>query len=134
MENVCSLTVRTYECDAYGHVNNAVYLNYLEHGRHSFLKEAGFDYAAVVAAGYGLYVARVEIDYKKSAIFDDELRILSKAIKKGAVSGIMHQTIYRNEELIVEAKVTWAFVDSNGIPTRIPKQWDMPGLYPHNKS
>ena len=64
MENECTLTVRTYECDAYGHVNNAVYLNYLELGRHSFLKEAGFDYAAIVAAGYGLYVVRVEIDSK----------------------------------------------------------------------
>jgi len=114
--------------------NNAVYLNYLEHGRHSFLKQAGFDYAAVVTAGFGLYVARVEIDYKKSAVFDDELRIHSKAIKKGAVSGIMHQSIYRNEELIAEAKVTWAFVDSNGTPTRIPKEWDMPGLYPHDRA
>jgi len=134
MENVCKLTVRTYECDAYGHVNNAVYLNYLEHGRHSFLKAAGFDYAAVMAAGYGLYVARVEIDYKRSAIFDDELRISSKAIKKGAVSGIMHQTIHRGDELIVEAKVTWAFVDANGTPTRIPKEWDMPGLHPHDRA
>ncbi len=30
-------TVRDYECDLQGIVNNAVYLNYLEHTRHQYL-------------------------------------------------------------------------------------------------
>ena len=34
--------VRSYECDSYGHVNNAVYLNYLEFARMSALEENGF--------------------------------------------------------------------------------------------
>jgi acyl-CoA thioester hydrolase len=46
------------------------------------------------------------------------------------VSGIIAQHILRGEELIVDAKVTWAFVDSRGTPIRIPKEWDLPGLYP----
>ena len=33
--------VRSYECDSYGHVNNAVYLNYLEFARMSALLEKG---------------------------------------------------------------------------------------------
>jgi acyl-CoA thioester hydrolase len=126
----CTLTVRTYECDSYGHVNNANYLNYLEYARYELLKTVGFDYPAAIAAGYGVYVARVEIDYKKSAITDDVLLIRSWPIKKGAVSGIIAQRISRGDDLIVEAKVTWAFVDSQGVPTRIPKEWDMPGLRP----
>jgi len=130
MTHECSLKVRTYECDAYGHVNNAVYLSYLEFGRGEFLKAVGFDYPAVVAAGYGLYVARVEIDYKLSAFPDDELRIRSWPIKKGGVSGVMEQRICRGAETIAEAKVTWAFVDAKGKPTRIPKEWDVPGLTP----
>ena len=126
----CSLTVRTYECDGYGHVNNAHYLHYLEYGRHEFLKDAGFDYAASIAAGYGIYVARIEIDYKKPALYDDELLIKSWPIKKGAVSGILAQEIWRGEDLLVQAKVTWAFVDSKGAPCRIPPRWDVPGLKP----
>jgi acyl-CoA thioester hydrolase len=122
--------VRTYECDSYGHVNNANYLNYLEYARYELLKAVGFDYPAMIAAGYGVYVARVEIDYKRSAVTDDVLLIRSWPIKKGAVSGIIAQRISRGDDIIVEAKVTWAFVDSKGIPTRIPKEWDMPGLRP----
>jgi acyl-CoA thioester hydrolase len=126
----CSLTVRTYDCDSYGHVNNAIYLHYLEYARYEFLKAIGFDYPKMISAGYGVYVARVEIDYKRSAVPDDALLIRSWPVKKGAVSGIIAQHILRGDELIVDAKVTWAFVDSRGTPIRIPKEWDLPGLYP----
>jgi acyl-CoA thioester hydrolase len=111
-------------------VNNANYLNYLEFARYELLKDVGFDYIAMLKAGFGVYVARVEIDYKKPAITDDELLIKSWPIKKGAVSGIIAQEIWRGDDLLVGAKVTWAFVDSNGVPTKLPPEWDMPGLKP----
>jgi acyl-CoA thioester hydrolase len=112
------------------HVNNANYLNYLEYARYEYLRAIGFDYPASIKAGYGVYVARVEIDYKKPAVIDDLLLIRSWPVKKGAVSGVIAQEIKRGEDTIVEAKVTWAFVDSKGIPTKIPKEWDLPGLKP----
>jgi acyl-CoA thioester hydrolase len=127
-----TFTVRTYECDSYGHVNNAVYLQYLEYARWHYLKDIGFDYERARKAGYGTYVARIEIDYKRPALTDDVLTIASTPVKKGAVSGTIHQVITRGEETIAEAKVTWAFVDSSGRPVRIPPEFDMPGLYPED--
>jgi len=126
----CTLTVRTYECDSYGHVNNANYLNYLEYARYEFLKSIGFDYPASVKAGYGVFIARIEIDYKRPALADETLTIKSWPVKKGAVSGVIVQEIRRREDLIVQAKVTWAFVDSKGQPAKIPSEWDLPGLRP----
>ena len=126
----CSLKVRTYECDSYGHVNNANYLHYLEFARYEFLRDVGFDYPAMIKAGYGVYIARIEIDYKKPALADDELTMKSWPLKKGAVSGVIAQEIWRNDELLVQAKVTWAFVDSKGMPTKIPPEWDSSGLNP----
>ena len=126
----CTLKVRTYECDSYGHVNNANYLNYLEYARYEFLKDVGFDYLAMIKAGYGVYIARIVIDYKKPALTGDELFIQSWPVKKGAVSGVIAQEIRRGDELLAEAKVTWAFVDSKGTPAKIPPEWDMPGLKP----
>ncbi|MDR1931108.1 MAG: acyl-CoA thioesterase [Treponema sp.] len=126
----CTLTVRSYECDSYGHVNNANYLNYLEYARYEFLRSIGFDYPRVIRVGYGVYVARVEIDYKKSAVTDDSLLIRSWPVKKGAVSGIIAQEITRGEDLIAAARVTWAFVDSRGQPVKIPGEWNLPGLDP----
>ena len=126
----CTLTVRTYECDSNNHVNNANYLNYLEYARHEFLKGIGFNYMAALKADYGVFIARIEIDYKKPALLDDLLTVKTWPIKKGAVSGVVAQEIRRGEDLIVEAKVTWAFVGKNGQPVKIPKEWDMAGLRP----
>jgi acyl-CoA thioester hydrolase len=130
MISECTLQVRTYECDSYNHVNNANYLNYLEYARYEFLKDVGFDYLKVIEAGYGTYIARIEIDYKMPAFTDDKLVIRSRPIKKGAVSGVIAQEIWRGESLLVEAKVTWVFVDSKGQPVKIPPEFDLPGLKP----
>jgi len=130
MTTECSLQVRTYECDSYKHVNNANYLNYLEYARYEFLKDVGFDYIKAIEAGYGVYIARIEIDYKKPAFTDDTLVIKSRPVKKGAVSGTLAQEIWRGDDLLIEAKVTWAFVDSKGMPAKIPPEWDVPGLRP----
>jgi len=130
MKTECSLKVRSYECDSYNHVNNANYLNYLEYARWEFLKDIGFDYEKAFKSGYGTYVTRIEINYKKPAFTDDELVIRSWPVKKGAVSGTIAQEIWRGEDQIIEAKVTWAFVDSRGMPVRIPPEYDVPGLMP----
>ena len=111
-------------------MNNAIYLNYLEYARCELLRESGFDYPGLMKAGYGIYVVRVEIDYKMPALNEDELTIKSWPDKKGAVSGVMAQEVWRGEDLLAKAKVTWAFVDSSGKPSKVPPEWEVSGLVP----
>ncbi len=82
MEHKTDIIVRHYECDAYGHVNNANYLNYLEHARGEFLKQIGFDYKGYMAAGFGLLVVKISINYKLPALPEEVLTIESKTIKR----------------------------------------------------
>ena len=131
MTSECTLRVRSYECDSYGHVNNANYLNYLEYARYEMLKEIGFDYTKAVRSGYGVYTARIEIDYRKPALTDDCLTIRTWPVKKGAASGTLCQQILRENEILADAKVTWVFVDvKTGTPVRIPEEYSVPGLDP----
>lgn len=132
MKYFTTFKVRTYECDSYGHVNNAVYLNYLEFGRMDYLQQCGFDYNGCVKAGFYLYVTHVDIFYKSSAYFGDELTIETEPAKLGAVSGTIHQII-RNQNGIVcaEANVTWASVNSKtNHPAKMPKEFMVLGLDP----
>jgi acyl-CoA thioester hydrolase len=134
MIHTCEINVRTYEMDAYGHVNNAVYLNYLEYARGKLLEDNGFDYNACVAAGYGLWIARVEIDYKAPAHYGETLVIESEAVERKATYGVFKQVIRKLDgtgTVSAQALVKWAFVDAaSGRPTRVPPQWDMPFLNP----
>ncbi|NLM00759.1 MAG: acyl-CoA thioesterase [Treponema sp.] len=122
MKHISEITVRSYECDSYNHVNNAVYLNYLEHGRMEFLHAANFDYKGVVSAGFYLYVTHIDIYYKGSALLDDTLFIEVEATKLGAVTGEFKQIIRKADgTLCCEATVTWASVNHDGRPCRIPE-------------
>ena len=128
------LTVRSYECDSYGHVNNAVYLNYLEYGRMEYLHQIGFDYKGIVAAGYYLYVTHVDVYYKASAYLDDELTIDVSAKKLGAVSGTIHQIIKKADGTVcTEADVTWCCVSKDGKPSKIPAEFMVEGLKPSSQ-
>ena len=64
--------VRSYECDSYGHVNNAVYLNYLEYARMSALIEKGFSFDIMKKNGYLAIVRHIEIDFKYPLLMGEE--------------------------------------------------------------
>jgi YbgC/YbaW family acyl-CoA thioester hydrolase len=130
MEHQCSLTARSYECDSYGHVNNAVYLNYLEYARLEFMKAAGISYGALRAHGYGLVVVRIQIEYRLPVRADDVLRILTVPLAKQRVKVVFSQRIFRGEEPVAEAEVTWACINSEGRPVRLPPELDVPELQP----
>jgi acyl-CoA thioester hydrolase len=129
-EHRTTLTVRSYECDTYGHVNNAVYLNYLEVARHEMLAALGMDYAGMRSAGFGLVVARIDIRYRRPAVEGDALTILSRATKRLRVGGIIAQRILKAEELIAEADVTWVSIDARRRAAPMPERFDVAGLWP----
>lgn len=123
--------VRSYECDAYGHVNNAVYLNYLEYARMEYLHAIGFDYHGIVEDGFFLYVTHIDIHYKGSARLDDELEIQVTPIKLGAVSGTFKQVVKTKDFICAEAEVSWASVNAKTQrPAKLPEKYMVEGLKP----
>jgi acyl-CoA thioester hydrolase len=110
-------TVRDYECDLQGIVNNAVYQNYLEHARHEFLFAIGLDFSALHDAGIDPVVSRIEIDYKYSLRSRDRFVVRSNLIQEGKLRFIFLQDIYRllDEKIIAQARVVGVCVQ-NGRP------------------
>lgn len=78
------MTVRDYELDLQGIVNNANYLHYMEHTRHSFCAEAGFSFGEMHAAGIDAVVRRIELEYKESLRVGDRFISALKVERKGA--------------------------------------------------
>ena len=97
------MQVRDYECDMQGIVNNAVYLNYLEHTRHRFLLQAGCDFASLHPQGIDPVVKRMEIDYKQSLRSGD--RFVSKLnLKREGIRFVFYQDIYILPEMKLSVK------------------------------
>lgn len=111
------MQVRDYECDLQGIVNNAVYQNYLEHCRHSFLHKAGIDFSQLHNEGIDAVVIRAELDYKFPLRPGDIFYITLRLGKKGKLRLIFDQQIYRKEDnkLMVNARIT-AVLTKNGRP------------------
>jgi acyl-CoA thioester hydrolase len=100
-------SVRDYECDLQGVVNNSVYLNYLEHTRHEFLKTIGLDFSELFNRGIVAVVARVELAYKTSLRSGDQF-VVKLRIEHEGVKYIFYQDIYRlpDEKLCLKGIVT----------------------------
>lgn len=112
--------VRDYECDLQGIVNNARYLNYLEHTRHKFLLSKGIDFAKLHTEGIDLVVSRIEIDYKYSLTGGDRFVVRLTARKEGHLRMIFDQEVIKLPEgkPAVKAKVIGVGL-KNGRPIKI---------------
>lgn len=119
-EDKLELTVRDYECDLQGIVNNAVYLHYLEHARHTMLLKRGVDFADLHRQGIDLVVSRVEIDYKQWLTSGDRFVVTTGLHKEGHLRVIFTQRINRlaDDKLVVQARVIGVGI-KEGRPQRV---------------
>jgi acyl-CoA thioester hydrolase len=118
---VSDAQVRFADTDALGHVNNAVYLNYLEIARVDYLKAV---LGRLDVKDFGVILARAEVDYKSPAFPHETLRVGCKVDSLGGSSINMS---YRVEDkktgrLVALAKTVLVAYDyALGKPVRIPQ-------------
>lgn len=126
------LQVRDYECDVQGIVNNAVYLNYLEHCRHKFLNFVGVDFVQLHNDGIDAVVIRAEIDYRYPLIPGDDFYVRLKIRKLGRLKIIFDQFIHRksDEKLMLNARITTVLTKNNRpvSPTFLERKFEEAGI------
>ncbi|WP_406006015.1 acyl-CoA thioesterase [Streptomyces sp. NBC_00637] len=69
------ITVRGYETDVQGHLNQSVYINYAEHARWSLLQAAGITQAGLRAKGVGPVALETTIRYRRELLAGDEVDV-----------------------------------------------------------
>ena len=117
--------IRVYyeDTDSGGVVYYANYLKYLERARTEALFSIGFSNNKIQEDFKSLIIVKsCNIEYKKPAHLEDDLKVRSfvKSITK--TSFFMNQIITRGEEIIVEAQVHLVFVNKDGKPLKIPDE------------
>ncbi|MER5750762.1 thioesterase family protein [Streptomyces sp. NPDC002088] len=99
------ITVRGYETDVQGHVNQSVYINYAEHARWSLLQAAGISQAGLIGKGVGPVALETTVRYKRELLAGDEVDVTCVFEWGGGKTFRIQQTI-RKTDGTVAAELT----------------------------
>ncbi|WP_437824624.1 acyl-CoA thioesterase [Tenacibaculum mesophilum] len=112
--------VTSEEIDEYNHVNNVVYVQWMQNISDAHWKELSKN---VKNIDYVWFVIRHEVDYKNQAVLGDEVTLRTWIGKTEGIRSIRHFEMYRGETLLVKSQTTFCLLDANTKkPKRITKE------------
>jgi len=123
MPSTTEVEARSYELDPYGHLNNAVYVSWLEHGRLCYLRDRGETYTSLPTSfGVHVVVVHQELSYRAQVRLGDRLRVESDVSRLGRSSFVFEQSITFADDgrVAAEGTVTMACIGSEGRAVPIP--------------
>ena len=116
--------IRIYyeDTDSGGVVYHSNYLNFMERARTEWLRSHGFEQDELITNHQCIFaVHSMQINFRRPAKFNDALIIKSYASNVSGASFEFDQKVFRGDELLCEAVVKVACLDSNRFrPKSIP--------------
>jgi acyl-CoA thioester hydrolase len=115
--------VRQYELDVLGHVNNAVYLNWVEQVAIEHVEALGFGRAWATERGGAWVVREHHITYHRPVEYGDVVLVTTLPQELSGVRGLRRTEIHREADgaLTTDVLTQWIWVRaSDGRPTRVP--------------
>jgi YbgC/YbaW family acyl-CoA thioester hydrolase len=117
------LTVYPYECDAFGHLNQAALLTLLERARWDVLARGpGMD--LFERNGVWPAVRKATIEYRAPAFARDVLRVETTVVGRGTTSMTLRHVVRRvsDDAAVAEAEMVFVCIDRLGRATPVPDE------------
>ena len=114
------------DIDQAQHVNNAVYLSYVEDCGFQLVKHFQWPAQRMRDEGFAILFRKHRIQYVQPALFDDEIEVASYAFDVKRVSAMRYYSITRVSDgaLLAQVYSVGVWVDlKTGQPIRIPDQF-----------
>lgn len=121
---MAKITIRGYHLDAYQHVNNARYLEFLEEARWQYFDNISNE--AYKELGISFFVVNININYRAPAILGDVIKIKTEVAKIGNTSMVFNQKIIADgtDNVICDAAITFVILDQKtGKPCTIDENF-----------
>jgi len=115
--------VRQYELDVLGHVNNSVYLNWVEQVAIDHVEALGFGREWSLRQGGAWVVREHHVTYRRPVEYGDVVLVTTLPQEIGGVRGLRRTEMHRESDgtLMTEVLSQWIWVrTSDGRPTRVP--------------
>lgn len=115
------LQARGNELDSYGHVNNAIYLNYNEQARWEIFRQLGL-LDAIIASGKKIVIVENQIKYIRQVRLFDEIIVETQMEKSAYFLLFRHLMINKKTgKRVAKSLVKMIFLDKNNKPCDIPE-------------
>ena len=115
--------VRFRDLDSFGHVNNAVYLTYVEQARIAYLVDRGV-FARPTQDEMSMILARAEIDFRAPLAAGEEVAIGVRTARVGNKSFALEYQLHAESRVVAEAlTVLVAYDYALDAPVTIPDEW-----------
>ena len=112
--------VRQEDIDDQGHVNNVVYLQWIQNVA---IAHWNTNAPEEIRRRFGWWVSRHEIDYKRQAFAGEEITATTWVGEWKAVTCERFTEIARGDELLVKSRTVWAMIDRETTkPARITSE------------
>jgi acyl-CoA thioester hydrolase len=112
-----------------GFVYYGNYAQYYEVGRVEAMRSLGFSYKEMEENGILMPVINLNINYKKPALYDDEIRIVTTVSKLPSVRITFdYECFNQKNELLNTGSVTLVFIDKIKNKPITPPDWFMKGF------
>jgi acyl-CoA thioester hydrolase len=117
-----SLKVRVLyaDTDKMGVVYYGTYLRWFEAGRNHYMRCRGVSYKDIESSGVQLPVIEAHAEYRKPALYDDVLEIITRVTEVGRIQLRFEYLIKRGGTQLVHGYTQHAAVNEKGRPTRLP--------------
>jgi acyl-CoA thioester hydrolase len=114
---------RFRDLDPMGHVNNSVYLTWIENARIEFMRRLGtFDQPDT--SGMAMILARVELDFRSAVGFGDQIEIHVRPSRLGAKSFDLEYVLRSGDRVVAEAKTVLVAYDyERNESKQLPEDW-----------
>lgn len=113
------------DADELGHVNNAVYLGWIEACCRKHALRVGLPTERLLEMGVVPVVRRHVVDYRRSARPGDELEVTTRITRVRGPLASRHNEVRRSGsgELLVEVATEWVWIDpASGRPKAPPEE------------
>ena len=112
---------RYCECDPMGVAHHSAYPIWFEMGRTELLRSTGTTYRDLEAEGVFLAVVRLDVRYKRPALYDDELTLETELVSVGRVKIEHEYRLLRDDVLLATGRTTLACLDGDGSARALPE-------------
>ena len=106
--------IRNYECDAYGHLNNANYLRFMQEIAFDASAAAGYDHKKYEQMKRTWLIRATEIEYIAPVLYNDQIEVKTWVadFRRASSRRVYEFRQAGQSALVAQAYTDWVFIDA----------------------